>query len=64
MTLEVTAPHIPQQNAVVEWRNVILKQRAGAMMIAANLVKSIQELLWHEAVNCANDLENITASSV
>ena len=64
MTLEITAPNTPQQNAVVERRIVILKQRAGAMMIAANLVKSIRELLWHEAVNCANDLENISASSI
>jgi hypothetical protein len=64
MVLELTAPDTPQQNAVVKRRIVILKQRALAMLITANIVKGTQELLWCEAGNCANDLENITASSV
>ena len=64
MVLELTAPDTPQQNGVVERRIVILKQRALAMMIAADLVKKIRELLWCEAVSCANDLENISASTV
>ena len=33
-------------------------------MIAANFNKAAQALLWCEAVDCANDLENITASTV
>jgi hypothetical protein len=64
MILELTAPHTPQQNGVVERRFVVLKQRALAMMIAADLTKQARELLWCEAVNCANDLENISASTV
>jgi hypothetical protein len=31
-------------------------------MIAADLNPNT-ELLWHEAVNCANDLENISANT-
>ena len=64
MSLELTAPHTPQQNGVVERRIVILKQRALAMMIVADLTKKMREVLWCEAVDCANDLENISASSV
>ncbi len=64
MTLELTAPDTPQQNGVVERRISVLKQRALAMMITANLSKPIRTRLWCEAVNCANDLENISASSV
>jgi hypothetical protein len=65
MVLELTAPDAPpQQNGVVERRFVVLKQRALAMMTAADLVKKIRELLWCEAVSCANDLENISASAV
>jgi hypothetical protein len=69
MVLELTAPDTPQQNGVVEHRFVVLKQQTLAMMIAADLVKKIREILWCilwscEAVNCANDLENIFASAV
>jgi hypothetical protein len=64
MVLELTAPNAPQMNGVVERRFVILKQRALAMMISADLVKTIREKLWCEAVDCANDLENISASAV
>jgi hypothetical protein len=65
MVLELTAPDTPQKmNGVVERRFVILKQRALAMMISADLVKTIWEKLWCEAVDCANDLENISASTV
>jgi hypothetical protein len=34
------------------------------MMIAADLVKKIRESLWCKAVNCANDMENVSASTV
>jgi hypothetical protein len=64
MVLELTAPDAPQQNGVVERRFVVLKQRALAMMITADLAKKTREILWCEAVNCANDLENISASTV
>jgi hypothetical protein len=64
MVLELTAPDTPQMNGVVEQRFVILKQRALAMMASADLVKTVREKLWCEAVDCANDLENISASAV
>jgi hypothetical protein len=64
MDLELTAPDVPQQNGVVERRFVVLKQRALATMIAADLLKKIWEILWCEAVSCANDLENASASTV
>jgi hypothetical protein len=58
MVLELRAPDTPQQNAVIECRFVILKQRALTVLIAEDIVKGIRELLWCEAENCANDLEN------
>jgi hypothetical protein len=33
-------------------------------MASADLVKTIREKLWCEAVDCANDLENVSASTV
>jgi hypothetical protein len=45
MVLELTAPDTPQMNGVVERRFVILKQRALAMMVSADPVKTIQEKL-------------------
>ena len=47
MVLELTAPDTPQQNGVVERRFVILKQRALAMMIAPDLLKT-----WVACENC------------
>jgi hypothetical protein len=45
--LELTAPDAPQQNFAVDHRFVVLKQQALAMMmIAADLVKKIREILW------------------
>jgi hypothetical protein len=64
MVLELTAPDTPQMNGVLERRFVILKQRALAMMVSADRIKTIREKLWCEAVDCANDLENISASAV
>jgi hypothetical protein len=43
MVLELTAPDAPQMNRVVERRFAILKQRALAMMVSADLVKTIRE---------------------
>jgi hypothetical protein len=64
MVLELTAPNTPQMNGVVERRFVILKQRALAMMVSADLIKTVREKLWCEAVDCGNDLGNISASTV
>jgi hypothetical protein len=64
MFLELTAPNTPQHNGVVECHIVIFKQTSLGMMITANLVKIICELLWCKAVGCANDLENIFANTV
>jgi hypothetical protein len=61
--LELTAPDTPQQNGVVERRIVILQQCANAMLIVANFTKEARSTLWAEAVNMANDLENITANT-
>ena len=62
-TLELTAPDTPQQNGVVERRIAILRQRAHALMAAADLTKETQDLLWAEAVAMANDLENVTSTT-
>jgi hypothetical protein len=64
MVLDLTAPDTLQHNGVVEHHIIILKQRALAMMITVDFVKQIRELLWWETVNCANDLENISASTL
>jgi hypothetical protein len=64
MVLELTAPDTPQMNGVVERQFVILKQRALAMIASADLIKPVREKLWCEAVDCANDLENHSASAV
>ena len=62
-SIELTAPYTPQHNGVVERRFALLKQKAQAMMFAAGLNKDARELLWAEAAQCANDLENITSTT-
>jgi hypothetical protein len=64
MTLELTAPDTPQQNGVVERRIAVLQQRANAMMMAADLTPEARALLWAEALNTANDLENISLNTM
>jgi hypothetical protein len=59
----LTAPDTPQQNGVVERRIALLQQRANTMLIMANFTEEARNKLWAEAVNTANDLENITANT-
>jgi hypothetical protein len=61
--IECMAPDTPQQNGVVERRITVLNQRANVMMMAANLNNEGRNVLWAEAVNTANTLENITLTS-
>ena len=57
--MEFASPDTPQFNGVVERRFATLKLRSQAMLNNAQLTKGAKEKLWAEAVNCANDLENI-----
>jgi hypothetical protein len=60
----LTAPDTPhQQNGVVEQCIAILQHQANAMLIMANFTSKVRGTLWAEAVNTANDLENITANT-
>jgi hypothetical protein len=63
IVLELTAPNTPQMNGVVERRISVLAARANAMMIQAGLDEDTRGILWAEAVDNANDLENITATT-
>jgi hypothetical protein len=62
-SLEHTAPDTPQQNGVVEQQIALLGQQAMAMTLDANFDGPSHNILWAEAVDCAIDLENITAST-
>ena len=64
ITIENTAPDTPQQNGVAERRISLLIQRANAAMRHAQLTNEARELLWPEAVDCMNDLENITCTTL
>jgi hypothetical protein len=63
ITIEFTAPDTPQQNGVVERCIAVLTQRANMMMMAANMKEEGRKVMWAEAVNTANTLENITPTS-
>lgn len=62
--LELTPRDTPQFNGVVERRIAVLKEMTRAMMMRAGLNKTAQNLLWSEAVRCANTLYNITLNEV
>jgi hypothetical protein len=47
---------------MVEQHIAILQQWANAMQIVANFTAKARGTLWAEAVNTANNLENITAN--
>jgi hypothetical protein len=64
ITLEKTATNTPQQNGVVERRLTVMIQRAHAQMRAANFDDEARNLLWAEAVNNANDMENISSNTL
>jgi hypothetical protein len=54
----LTTPYSPQQNGVVESRNQTIMEAARCMLKA----KSLPEIFWGEAVNCALYLLNRTSS--
>jgi hypothetical protein len=58
IALELTAPHTPQMNGVVERKFVTLRDRAQAMMLGAKLDDAYQAKLWAEAVFTATKLHN------
>jgi hypothetical protein len=58
ITLELTAPHTPQTNGVVERKFVTIRDRAQAMMLGAKLDDAFQGKLWAEAVFTATKLHN------
>ena len=58
IVLELTAPHTPQTNGVVERKFVTIRDRAQAMMLGAKLDDEHQGKLWAEAVFTATKLHN------
>jgi hypothetical protein len=62
--LELTAPHTPQTNGVVERKFVTLRDRAQAMMLGARLDDEHQGRLWAEAVYTATRLHNAVPNSI
>ncbi len=60
-TPEMTSPHTPQENEVVERGFAIVRNRAIAMMNGLDLDKDIKGKLWAEALNTSTYLVNITA---
>ena len=56
VTLEYVAPHTPQHNGVVERRFVTDRNRAMAMMLAAQLTPAAQNLLRCEAISTASKI--------
>ena len=58
ISLELTAPHTPQTNGVVERKFVTIRDRAQAMMLGARLDDEHQGKLWAEAVSTATRLHN------
>ena len=62
--IEFTTPHTPQLNGVVERAFVTVRQRAMAMMFAAQFTPEYQARLWAEAVNTATMLTNTVVNSV
>jgi hypothetical protein len=64
ITLELTAPHTPQTNGVVERKFVTIRDRAQAMMLGAKLDDVFQGKLWAEAVYTATKLHNAVPNRV
>ncbi|MFM5988005.1 MAG: reverse transcriptase domain-containing protein [Sphaerospermopsis kisseleviana] len=62
--IELTPPHSPQFNGVVERKFVTLRDRAHAMMLGAHLDEEHQGQLWAEAVYTATRLHNAVPNRV
>jgi hypothetical protein len=52
--LQHTVPYTQQQNGVAEQKNISLKEMASCMLHA----KSLPQILWAEALNCATYIQN------
>ena len=61
--VELTPPHAPQYNGVVERRFATDKGRAMAMVVSTKLKQAMKHLLWEEAVRTAEMIGNVTTSS-
>ena len=61
---EFTSTDTPQYIGFAEQRITVNKQRAVAMMNAANLNIETQNFIWPKAVRCANTMYNITCNLV
>jgi hypothetical protein len=62
-TLEITAPHTPQQNGVVERAFVTLRNRGYASMLDAKLKPDFQQRLWPEFMSLSTILANSMVAS-
>ena len=58
--MELTTTGTLQFNSVAKRQIDMLKIKVLAMMWAANLSSSVQNMLWSEVAHCANVLYNIT----
>jgi hypothetical protein len=54
--LQHTVPYTPQQNGVVERKNISLKEMTNCMLH----VRSLPSKLWVEALNCVSYIQNIS----
>lgn len=59
-TIEMTAPHTPQMNGVVECVFAVCAANGRAMIAAANLSNNMKQLLWAECFNTVSILGNLT----
>jgi hypothetical protein len=59
ITLEMTAPHTPQTNGVVERSFVTCRDRAFATLLNARFSPNTQKFLWAEAVHTTTQLGNV-----
>jgi len=57
--MEYTAPNMPQQNGVVEWKIAMDHDHAYTMLLAAHLIKKAWHLLRAKAESMATKLSNL-----
>ncbi len=63
ITPELTPPHSPEYNGVVEQRLTVLPRRGLASMVSAGLNEETRKIIWAESVSYHNFTENITVST-
>jgi transposase InsO family protein len=64
VTMELTAPYTPQQNAVVERQFATDLSRSQSMMEAADLTEGLRNLLRKEAIMTATTMANISCTGI